>query len=209
MAFITDLNLSTRPFRNRVLPYLLSLVMLLIGGIALLLCLYQLKQNSDQNKSLRADITDRENQIKQLKGEGEKVQQELTPEQKAILSASHKLVANKRFGWSRLFADLESVLPGSVSASRITVQNVYADGDKLKAEIELGVLSRDYASVINMIENMSNSDLFQAELRGQDRQETERVVYTEYTLRVIYSPGYSYSATPQTDVAQNNDGGAQ
>lgn len=209
MAFITDLNLSTRPFRNRVLPYLLSLMMLLIGGIALLLCLYQLKQNSDQNKSLRADITDRENQIKQLKGEGEKVQQELTPEQKAILSASHKLVANKRFGWSRLFADLESVLPGSVSASRITVQNVYADGDKLKAEIELGVLSRDYASVINMIENMSNSDLFQAELRGQDRQETERVVYTEYTLRVIYSPGYSYSATPQTDVAQNNDGGAQ
>lgn len=209
MAFITDLNLSTRPFRNRVLPYLLSLVMLLIGGIALLLCLYQLKQNSDQNKSLRADITDRENQIKQLKGEGEKVQQELTPEQKAILSASHKLVSNKRFGWSRLFADLESVLPGSVSASRITVQNVYADGDKLKAEIELGVLSRDYASVINMIENMSNSDLFQAELRGQDRQETERVVYTEYTLRVIYSPGYSYSATPQTDVAQNNDGGAQ
>lgn len=183
--------------------------MLLIGGIGLMLCLYQLKINSDQNKSLRADISDRENQIKQLKGEGEKVQQELTPEQKAILSASHKLVANKRFGWSRLFADLESVLPGSVSASRIVVQNVYADGDKLKAEIELGVLSRDYASVINMIENMSNSDLFQAELRGQDRQETERVVYTEYTLRVIYSPGYSYSATPQSDVAQNNDGGVR
>ncbi len=209
MAFVTDLNLSTKPFRNRVLPYLLSVVMLLIGGIGLLLCLYQLKINSDQNKSLRADITEREAQIKQLKGEGEKVQQELTPEQKAILSASHKLVANKRFGWSRLFADLESVLPGSVSASRITVQNVYTDGDKLKAEIELGVLSRDYASVINMIENMSNSDLFQAELRGQDRQETERVVYTEYTLRVIYSPGYSYSATPQSDVAQNTDGGVR
>jgi Tfp pilus assembly protein PilN len=183
--------------------------MLLIGGIALLLCLYQLKQNSDQNKSLRADISDRESQIRQLKGEGEKVQQELTPEQRAILTASHKLVANKRFGWSRLFADLESVLPGSVSASRIVVQNVYADGDKLKAEIEMGVLSRDYASVINMIENMSNSDMFQAELRGQDRQETERVVYTEYTLRVIYSPGYSYSAAPQPDVAQNNNGGTQ
>ena len=183
--------------------------MLLIGGIGLMLCLYQLKINSDQNKTLRADISDRENQIKQLKGEGEKVQQELTPEQKAILTASHKLVANKRFGWSRLFADLESVLPGSVSASRIVVQNVYADGDKLKAEIELGVLSRDYASVINMIENMSNSDMFQAELRGQDRQETERVIYTEYTLRVIYSPGYSYSASPQPDVAQNTDGGVR
>lgn len=183
--------------------------MLLIGGIGLALCFYQLKINSDQNKSLRADINEREAQIKQLKGEGEKVQQELTPEQKAILSASHKLVANKRFGWSRLFADLESVMPGSVSASRITVQNVYADGDKLKAEIELGVLSRDYASVINMIENMSNSDMFQAELRGQDRQETERLIYTEYTLRVIYSPGYSYLATPQTDVAQSINGGAQ
>lgn len=181
--------------------------MLTVSAIAIVFCLVILKQNSDLNEDLVATISQREAEIKKLKGEGEKVQQELTPEEKTRLSASHKLVANKRFGWSRLFADLESVLPGNVSASRIVVQNVYTDGDRVRAELDLSVLSRDYASVMSMIENMANSDLFRAELRSQDLQQTERITYTEYTLRIIYSPGSSYSTTPTADVAQNVQGG--
>ena len=183
--------------------------MLAVSAIAIVFCSVSLKQNSDLNKDLEATIAQRETEIKKLKGEGERVQQELSPEQKAILSASHKLVANKRFGWSRLFADLESVLPGNVSASRIVVQNIYTDGDRVRAELDLSVLSRDYASVMSMIENMANSDLFQAELRSQDLQQTERITYTEYTLRIIYSPGSSYSTTAPSDVAQNVQGGTR
>ena len=209
MSFITDLNLSTRPFRNRVLPYLLSALMLVIAGIGVVYCLAVLKRNADANKDLTAKIAERDEQIKQLKGEGQKVQQELSPEQRALLGASHKLVANKKFGWSRLFADLESVLPGSVSASRIGVQNIYTDGDRIKAELELSVLSKDYPSVMTMIENMQNSGLFMAELRGQDLQKTDRMTYTEYTLRLIYSPGYGYSTTPAADVAQVDLGGVR
>ena len=188
-------------------PYVFSALLLLIAGIGTIACFAWLKQNSDENKRLAVIITERETEIAKLKGEGEKVQQQLSPDQKAILSASHKLVANKTFGWSRLFADLESVLPGNVSASRISVQNIYNDGDKVKAELELGVLSRDYTAVMSMIENMHNSGLFQAELRGQDLQKNERMVYSEYTLRLIYTPGYSNSSSPSTDLAQNDQGG--
>ena len=147
--------------------------------------------------------------FKKLKGEGEKVQQLLSPEQKALLTASHKLVANKTFGWSRLFADLESILPGSVSASRISVENIYQDGDRIKAELELGVISRDYPAVMSMIERMNNSGLFRAELRGQDLQKNERITFTEYTFRLIYTPGYGYATSPATDIAQNEQGGAR
>ncbi len=181
-------------------------MMLLIAGVGVVVCLTLLKKNADANKELLARIAERDAQIKQLKGEGDKVQQQLTPEQKAILTASHKLVANKTFGWSRLFADLESVLPGNVSASRIVVQNIYSDGDQTKAELELGVLSRDYPSVMTMIQNMQNSGHFQAELRGQDFQRTDRMTYTEYTLRIIYSPGYGNPDAPAPDVAQNQGG---
>lgn len=150
-----------------------------------------------------------EAEIARLNGEGEKVQQQLMPEQRALLIAAHKLVANKNFGWSRLFADLESVLPGSVSASRISVENVYRDADRVKAELEFGVLSRDYPSVMAMMENMNNSGLFQAELRSQDLQKNERVTYTEYTLRLIYTPASGFSTSTPTDVAQTMTGGAQ
>lgn len=204
---ITKLNLATHPFRNRLLPYLMAAMLLVVGAIGGVYCLFRLNENSKENELLARSVAEREAEIQRLKGEGEKVQQLLTPEQKVLLTAAHKLVANKKFGWSRLFADLEAVLPGSVSASRIAVENVYQDGDRVKAELELAVLSKDYGSVMAMIQNMQNSGLFQAELRGQDLQKNERITFTEYTFRLVYTPYGSAAAAPPTDVAQNTEGG--
>ena len=206
---ITKLNLATSPFRNRVLPYLVAALLLVISAIGGVYCLARLNDNRKKNDLLARAIQERQTEIQRLKGEGEKVQQLLSPEQKAMLSASHKLVANKTFGWSRLFSDLESVLPGSVSASRIAVDNIYQDGDRINAELELSVLSRDYPAVMSMIENMNNSGLFRAELRGQDLQKNERVTFSEYTFHIVYSPTNGYAAAPTTDIAQNQQGGGQ
>ena len=174
-----------------------------VGGVY---CVFKVRDNNKQNELFVKAINERQAEISRLKGEGEKVQQLLSPEQKALLTASHKLVANKTFGWSRLFADLESVLPGSVSASRIAVDNIYQDGDRVKAELDFSVISRDYPAVMSMIANMDNSGLFKAELRGQDLQKNERITYTEYTFKLIYTPSYGYSTSPAADVAQNGGG---
>ncbi|HEX6279486.1 MAG TPA: hypothetical protein VFZ49_05660 [Pyrinomonadaceae bacterium] len=204
---ITKLNLATHPFRNRTTPYLLAFGLLFLGALGGIFALTQLYYYSTENERARKQVEQMEAEVAQLKNEGAKVQQQLTPQQRQLLIASHKLVANKSFGWSRLFADLESVLPGSVSASRIVVENVYRDGDRVKAELEFSVLSRDYQAVTGMIGTMNNSGLFQAELRGQDRQQSERQTYTEYTLRLIYTPAYGYSTTAPEEVAQNPAGG--
>jgi Tfp pilus assembly protein PilN len=204
---ITKLNLSTHPFRNRTTPYLLALGLLALGAIGGIFALSQLYNYSKENELARKQVEEMEAEVARLKNEGSKVQQSLSPEQRELLIASHKLVANKSFGWSRLFADLESVLPGSVSASRIAVENVYRDGDRVKAELEFGVVSRDPQAVIGMIGTMNNSGLFQAELRGQDRQQSERQTFTEYTLRLVYTPAYGYSTSTAEEVARNPAGG--
>ena len=206
---ITKLNLASAPFRNRTTPYLLSLLLLAFAVAGALLCVSQLSTNENELEIARNQVRQMQEEVDRLKGEGAKVRQQLTPEQQNLLVASHKLVANKAFGWSRLFADLEAVLPGSVSASRISVENIYKDGDRIKADLEFGVISRDYQAVMNMIANMNNSGLFQAELRGQDLQKNERVAFTEYTLRLIYTPAYGYSTVDPADVAQSVEGGAQ
>lgn len=204
---ITKLNLATDPFRNRMLPYLAAALLLVLSFAIGVYSLAKLNDNRKENERLASTIEEQQAEIARLKGEGEKVQQLLSPEQKALLTASHKLVANKIFGWSRLFADLESVMPGSVSASRILVNNIYQDGERVKADLEFAVLSKDYQSVMGMIQNMNNSGLFQAELRGQDLQKNERMTFTEYTFRLIYTPSYGYSAAaPSSDVAQNQGG---
>jgi len=206
---IAKLNLASHPFRNRTTPYLLSMLLLALAVSGGLLCFAQITNNNTQADLARSQSRQMEEEVNRLKGEGAKIQQQLTPEQQALLIASHKLVDNKSFGWSRLFADLESVLPSNVSASRIAVQNIFKDGDRVKAELEFGVISRDYQAVMAMIGTMNNSGLFQAELRGQDLQKNERTCFTEYTLRLIYTPAYGYTAAPSSDVARNGQGGAQ
>ncbi len=203
---INKLNLSTHPFRNRNLPYILAVLMLGISVAGALFCFGRLRANAVKNEEYRVNISKMDSDIKRLNGEGEKIQQQLTPEQQNLVIAAHKLVANKDFVWSRLFSDLESVLPGSVSASKISVKNVYTEGDQVRAELEFSVLAHDYSAVQEMIERMNGSGVFQAELRGQDLQKTERTTYTEYSLRLIYSPTYRLTA-PTVDVAQNNEGG--
>ena len=207
---ITKLNLASKPFRNRTTPYLLSILLLAFAVAGVLLCISQLNKNEGETEIARNQVRQMQDEVDHLKGEGAKVRQQLTPEQQRLLVASHKLVANKAFGWSRLFADLEAVLPGSVSASRVSVENIYKDTDRIKADLEFGVISRDYQAVMNMIANMNSSGLFQAELRGQSLKKNDRVSYTEYTLRLIYTPAYGYSATTEpSEVAQSADGGAQ
>ena len=199
---ITKLNLASRPFRNRTLPYLLALVLLAFSVGGAILCFAKLNQIHQENDRVKNEIVDIEAQLKELNDKGTRVQQEILPDDRARLIAAHKLVANKSFGWSKLFSDLESVLPGDVSASRIAVENIFKDGDRIKAELEFAVLSRDYQSVAAMIDNMNNSGVFRAELRGQDRQQTERLTYTEYTLHLIYTPYYSLPTTNPSDLAQ-------
>lgn len=204
---ITKLNLASKPFRNRSLPYMISLILLALAVAGAVLSFAKLSDINKQNEIAKTNIAEMQAEVQSLKGKGEKVQQQLSPEQRDLLVAAHKLVANKTFGWSRLFADLESLLPGSVSVSRISVQDIYKDGDKTRADLEFGVLSRDYQSVVTMIDNMNGSGTFQAELRGQDLQKTERSTYTEYTLRLIYTPRGGYAPAAPGDVAQN--GGTQ
>jgi Tfp pilus assembly protein PilN len=205
---INKLNLSSRPFRNRTLPYVIALLFLTLAASGAVLSFSSLYRTKSDNEVAKADIERMEQEVKELQGKGALVQQALSPEQQSLLVAAHKLVANKAFGWSRLFADLESLLPGGVSVSRIAVQNIYKDGDRTKADLEFAVLSRDSASVIQMIERMNNSGLFQAELRGQDLQKTETITYTEYTLGLIYTPrtGYAPEAPGASDVAQTQGG---
>jgi Tfp pilus assembly protein PilN len=187
----------------------LALLLLACAVSGALLCFAAIRDAGMKNELAQSQIKEMNAEIKRLNGEGEKVKQQLSPEQRTLLVAAHKLVANKTFGWSRLFADLEAVMPGSVSASRISVENVYRENDRVKANLEFSVLSRDYQSVMAMIDSMNSSGIFQASLRGQDRQQNERITYTEYTLQLIYTPGYSYSTAPQTDVAQTDAGGNQ
>jgi Tfp pilus assembly protein PilN len=204
---IQKLNLSSLPFRNRTLPWLLSLSLLGLSAISFVYLIGVYRNTKAEDAIVKGDTETMETDLKRLKEDGEKVQQSLSAEQRQTLVAAHKLVARKDFSWSRLFADVESVLPSGVSVSRISVQEVYKDSFGTKADLDFAVLSRDSSSVLNMIDTMNASGVFQADLRGQDLQKGETITYTEFTLRLIYSPRSSVptASTLENSVASNDE----
>jgi Tfp pilus assembly protein PilN len=203
---IQKLNLSSNPFRNRTLPWLLSLCLLVISGIGAIWCFTMWSAAKEDDKLVKSSMEQMEADLKDLKTKGDQVQQQLSEEQRQSLVASHKLVARKDFSWSNLFADVESLLPPSVSVARINVLEVVKDPNgATKADLEFAVLSRDPGSVINMIDRMNSSGMFQAELRGQDLQKSEAITFTEYAIRMIYSPRSGVPINPTQDTVASNE----
>ena len=116
------------------------------------------------------------------------VEKSLTAEQMQTLTAAHVLVDRKRFSWSRLFVDLEAILPGSVRVSRVSVRDVVAREGQTVAELDLAVFAKTPSTVTDMIEQMAKTGIFQAYLQSQNLQKGRGESGTEYELYVIYTP---------------------
>lgn len=200
---INRLNLASNPYRNRTIPWVLSACILLVSVFAAIFMYSQWASVKTEAEMVKTNTQTIEEELKKYQEEEQKVRQLLTPDQEQILIAAHKLVLRKQFSWSRLFSDLENVLPGGVSVSQINVTDIERRNERTEAELDFGVLSRDYQNVVGMIDNMNSSGLFHAELRGQDRQKSEGGDFTEFTLHLVYTPHYYVVTQPADDAAQS------
>jgi Tfp pilus assembly protein PilN len=184
----TNINLASKPFNNRLLPWLMTVILLFISIIGLLIVARFTFAANQQANAIQADIDKLKEQEKGILGEANKVRDSLTPEQLQALQGAHQLVDRKRFSWSRLLADLESSLPASVRVSRIAVRDVTAQSEQTVAELDLVVFAKSSTSITEMIADMDKAGIFQAELRAQNLQKGRGESGTEYELFVVYRP---------------------
>jgi len=184
----TKLNLSSNPFRNRALPWTVTIAVALASIVALLFIARATFQTSAQAQTADREVADLRNETAALNRRAKEIESTLTPEQKRTLKSAHALVDRKRFSWSRLFADLEGALPGSVRVARIAVKDVAADGDRTVADLDLVVVSKSAATVMQMIRDMEREGVFQAELVSQNLQRGRGETGEEYEMSVHYVP---------------------
>ena len=161
---------------------MLTALIVAVSLISLVLILRWTGQAKTQANVVQTDINALNQQEQGLKAAAVAVRNSLTQEQLQTLAAAHVLVDRKGFSWSRLFADLESALPGAVRVTRISVRDVAARSEQTLAELDLTV------TITDMIAEMDRVGIFQAELRAQNLQKGRGESGTEYELYVIYRP---------------------
>jgi len=204
----TKLNLASKPFSNRSLPWVVTSVIIVVSLIALVFIVRATSRANALAAAVQHDINTLKQQEIEARRKAEAVKNSLTTEQLQTLGAAHTLVDRKHFSWSRLFADLESALPGSVRVKRIAVRGVTTQGTATLAELELAVVAKSPTSVTDMIGQMDKDGIFHAELRAQNLQRGRGESGTEYELAVIYRPRAGTaintvaSTPPSADVAR-------
>lgn len=184
----TKLNLASKPFSNRSLPWVVTAVVVAVSLICLVYVVRATRQANAQASAVQADVNRLSSEERDLREKAQAVKNSLTPEQFQALGAAHTLVDRKHFSWSRLFADLESALPGNVRVKRIAVRDVATRGDETFAELELTVVAKASTTITDMIADMAGAGVFHAELRSQTLQRGRGEVGAEYELLVNYKP---------------------
>ena len=202
-----SLNLASRPFSNRILPWALTAIILFVSLVGLIFVMRLTTNARKEASALEAEII----LLKQREHVGldaaKQLQQELTVDQKQALPAAHALVDRKAFSWSRLLADLEASLPEKVKVTRISVREVNRQADQTIAQLDLSVFSQDPAVVNAMISSMHDEGVFLAEIRNQSLSKGRGENGTEYELFVIYRARSSYASENVAEVDQTKKGG--
>jgi Tfp pilus assembly protein PilN len=188
-----SLNLASKPFSNRILPWALTAIILFVSLIGLILVVRFTTTAKAEAEKAQIEINKLKQDEHALMKEAETLKAAFTADQQQALPAAHLLVDRKLFSWSRLLADLEASLPNNVRVSRISVQDVTRDSNQTVAQLELAVFTQNPSTISDMIAAMHREGIFNLVLRNQNLQKGRGEAGTEYEFSVVYRarPGYS------------------
>lgn len=196
-----SLNLASKPFSNRILPWALTVIILFVSMIGLFVVVQLTTTTRKQADLVQGQITQLKQREQVLMDAAKQVQQSFSPEQQQAIPAAHALIDRKSFSWSRLLADLEASLPASVKVSRISVREVSRQADQTVAQLDLAVFAKNPSTIDEMIRTMHQEGVFVAEIRNQNLQKGRGEAGTEYELAVTYRARSSYSTENVAEVA--------
>jgi len=192
----TRLNLASKPFRNRVLPWTVTALVAISSITALLYIAQSTFKMYGSISGTQKDVTQLRTELDSLLRKQKAVEIALTADQKRELKYAHGLVDRKGFSWSRLFTDLESSLPGEIRVTKIAVKGVGVQDGRPAADLDLVVASKSASTVTQMIENMESQGMFRAELVSENPQRGKGESSSEYDLNVHYVPRNGYAIEP-------------
>ena len=188
-----SLNLASKPFSNRILPWALTAIILFVSFIGLILVVQLTRTANKEADRAQLEINTLKQKEQALLEAAKSVKAAYSGDQQQALPAAHQLVERKKFSWSGLLAELETSLPNNVKVSRISVEDVTKQGDQTIAQLELAVFAESAATITDMIAAMHQQGIFQLELRSQELNKGRGEKGTEYSFFVIYRARSSYS----------------
>lgn len=188
----SSLNLASKPFSNRVLPWALTAIVLFVSLVGLVIVVRLTTVANKQAAARQVEINALKQEEKALMDSAQAVKSGLSQQQQEAVPSAHVLIDRKKFSWSRLLADLESSLPNNVRVSRIAVRDVASQGDQTIATLDLALFTKNPSTMSDMIAAMHEQGVFRLVMRSQNLAKGRGEQGTEYEFDVVYRSRSSY-----------------
>ena len=183
-----DLNLSTRPFP----PY--RLINIALASILVLLLALSLWQTmgffrfSRLARAIRTAEVETRIEAKSLGKRGAELESRLDrPEATAKLNEIgflNRLIARKNFSWTRLLADLETLVPNNVHLVTLAPE-IGANG---AITLQIDLMGRSIADISEFIHRLEKSPVFQNISVSTEQKRQLQTVDFNVKLSVVYRP---------------------
>lgn len=207
-------NLSSNPFQNRRLFWLVILALFLVPA-------YFGMQIIETASRLDAEITAQSMKVRSLETQYKKIEKpvvsnvNISPDENKQLVAANELIARRAFSWSQLLSEIERSLPAGVRVLRVVVNQILPqereaafDGTENAATLTLTVIGKTNQDVTSMINRFHDTGRFKVfPLSKKTVDGTDEI---EFELKVEYFPPNSGSRTNVANqIAVAKPGGAK
>jgi len=182
-----SVNLAGEPFRrDRPILAAAAAAALLLAVILAMLVSNILSQRETARES-REMLASIERQAQALDREQSRIQAELRqPANAAVLDRSvflNMLIQRKGISWTKMFADLEGVVPGNV---RLVTVRPYVTGDN-KVQLDMIVGAQQPEFVIELLKRLETSPVFGSTALVNSQPPSQNEPLYRYRLSVNYA----------------------
>lgn len=182
------INLASEPFRKDrpilAAGYGLAVLLTVLLGFLVFLII----QERGQLKDERRQAADLEAKVKKLSGEQGLVNTQLRkPENEAVFERNvllNTLIDRKGISWTRIFADMEKVLPGNVRLISIRLPQINAQNQVM---LDMVVGAQDQGPVLDLLKRFESSPVFGATTVHSFLPPSQQEPLYRYRISVNYS----------------------
>jgi type IV pilus assembly protein PilN len=183
-----DINLATRPYEDaREFWLRWGIGVGVLGLLTLILLGFAIRGWVDAGRDrhtiaqLQAQIAERDSERKSAQGFLEMAANRSTRDQSQFLNG---LIQRKVFSWTRVFEDLERVMPNNLHAVSLKPEL----NEQNQLELEMKVVADTRTAAVDLVHRMENSKHFQGSQLVSEVQAGNNATAVIATVSVVYVP---------------------
>jgi len=175
-------NLASHPYENLRPYYTAAWIAVAVAVVLALSVGNRERQQRSETRSLTQQLGRFEAEVQQLEREQQELEAWLRrPEVQEIRSHSgflNTMIFRKSLSWTRMFLDLEKILPARAQVTSIQPRM----NTPQEAELSLSVSAAEMAPLVELLKNLESSSQFGSPAVETQRFDTDRSQQTRITL---------------------------